>query len=112
MDTTILQREAVKNAAWGNVLLGIWLVMSPFILKFSNLQTAMWNDIIVGLAIGLVVLLRRMGIYKQAALSWLNLLFGIWLIISPFAFGFSNALRPLWNNVIIALLVGLLALIN
>ena len=32
---------------WANVILGIWLVLSPFILGFVTSQ-ATWNNIIVG----------------------------------------------------------------
>jgi hypothetical protein len=32
---------------WANVILGIWLILSPFILGFITSQ-AIWNNIIVG----------------------------------------------------------------
>jgi site-specific recombinase len=34
-------------ARWANVILGIWLILSPFILGFVSNQ-ATWNNIIVG----------------------------------------------------------------
>ena len=34
-------------ARWANVILGIWLILSPFILGFVTDQ-ATWNNIIVG----------------------------------------------------------------
>lgn len=34
-------------ARWANVILGIWLILSPFILGFAADQ-AVWNNIIVG----------------------------------------------------------------
>lgn len=32
---------------WTNVVLGIWLVLSPFILNFQSNQAA-WNNVIIG----------------------------------------------------------------
>lgn len=37
-------------ARWANVVLGVWLVLSPFILNFESNQ-AVWNNIIVGFAV-------------------------------------------------------------
>ena len=34
-------------ARWINVTLGVWLILSPFILEFTTDQ-AIWNNIIVG----------------------------------------------------------------
>lgn len=35
---------------WANVVLGIWLILSPFILGFVSDQ-ATWNNIVVGILI-------------------------------------------------------------
>ena len=35
---------------------------------------------------------------------------GVWLIISPFVLGFSNAPTPLWNNIVLGALVFIIAL--
>ncbi len=85
-----------------NIILGIWLIISPFILGFAGNSPAQWNNIVVGILVALVAL---------SGLSWINALLGIWLIISPFALGFSMNSAALWNNVIIGVLVGLLALV-
>ncbi len=42
--------------------------------------------------------------------SILNLIAGIWLIISPFWMGFWQAPAPLWNTLLVGIVVGLLAL--
>lgn len=83
-----------------NVVLGIWLIISPFVLGFTRNQTAMWNDIAVGIAVALVAL---------SGVSWWNVVLGIWLIISPFVLGFANAPTLLWNNIILGALVFVVA---
>ena len=34
--------------AWITLILGIWLVVAPFILGYSDNTTVLWNEIIVG----------------------------------------------------------------
>src|SRR4051794_26470197 len=78
----ITKQRMVRNACWGNVLLGIWLVISPLLLTYSHMETAMWNDIVVGVVVCLVALARAKGISKQArqtGFSWANVILGIWL---------------------------------
>jgi hypothetical protein len=36
---------------WINTILGLWLIVSPFILGYSDTVGAMWNSIIVGLVV-------------------------------------------------------------
>ena len=36
---------------WANGVLGIWLVVSPWILGFAALTAALWNHVVVGLLI-------------------------------------------------------------
>lgn len=37
---------------WINVVLGIWLVVAPFLLGFSGENAATWNHVVLGIAIG------------------------------------------------------------
>lgn len=37
--------------SWTNAALGAWLIAAPFVLGYSGLAAALWNDIIVGVAI-------------------------------------------------------------
>lgn len=37
---------------WINLLIGVWLIIAPFVLAFTADMGAMWNHIIVGLLIG------------------------------------------------------------
>jgi len=38
----------MKTLAWLNVLAGVWLILAPFVLGFSNSASALWNSVIVG----------------------------------------------------------------
>jgi hypothetical protein len=82
----VVRRENTMGANWINALLGIWVIISPFVLGFSRNQTAMWNNVATGGAV-LLVALGRAG----AAPSVLSPLLGGWLIASPFVLGFFKA---------------------
>src|ERR1700741_1314839 len=41
---------------WANVALGVWLVISPWIVGFSGLVAALWNAVIVGAVIAVLAL--------------------------------------------------------
>ena len=36
---------------WANGVLGVWLVVSPWIIGFAKLTAALWNHVVVGLLI-------------------------------------------------------------
>src|ERR1041385_6114558 len=89
MNTTT-KDQMIKSACWGNVLLGLWQVISPFVLDYRHVDAAMWNSIVVGVAVGLLALARATGFWNEAKQAeTLIALLGAWLIISAFALGFS-----------------------
>ena len=42
----------VSWPSWTNALLGLWLIVTPFILGFPTGSAAMWNDVILGIIVG------------------------------------------------------------
>jgi len=92
-----------------NILCGIWLIIAPFVLGYQDLNAALWNSIICGAAVLILAAARVSSPATTVGLSWLNLLLGIWLIISPF-FLYAAAATPIWNCVILGILVGCFAL--
>lgn len=53
---------ARSGLSWLNIFLGIWLIISPFVLGFAGHgSSAMWNNIIVGIAVGLLALIRSVA---------------------------------------------------
>ena len=39
------------TASWINAIIGVWLVLSPFLLGFSGATVAMWNSVVLGIAV-------------------------------------------------------------
>src|SRR6188472_343428 len=93
--------------SWLNIALGIWVIISPFVVQFSQLPAAMWNNVIVGIVVAVLAIIRT-SVRSQTAWSWANVILGIWMIISPFALGVMTA-AILWNNIILGIVIALVA---
>ncbi|MEX1112628.1 MAG: SPW repeat protein [Candidatus Andersenbacteria bacterium] len=103
-------RTAVRTASGIDMVAGLWLIIAPFVLGYAATTAALWNDVIFGIAIVLLAGSREVGEgYRYAWPSWLNAIIGVWLIIAPFAIGYSFIQEALWNSVIIGIAVALLA---
>jgi hypothetical protein len=92
-----------------NVIAGIWLIISPWVLGFSTVRLPMWDTLLVGIAV-LVLAAIRLGTVGTVGLRWINFLLGIWLLISPFVLGLTLASTAMGNAVILGFLVALFSL--
>jgi hypothetical protein len=90
-----------------NIVLGIWVIVSPFVLAFHS-SKAVWSNVVTGVIVGILALIRWS--VRQPGWSWLNLILGAWLVISPFVLVLSAA--AMWNNVILGIIIAALALTN
>ena len=93
--------------SWLNILLGIWVIISPLVVQFAQLPAAMWNNVIVGIVIAVLAIIRT-STPRQAGWSWVNVILGIWMIISPFALGVMTT-AIVSNNIILGIVIALIA---
>jgi hypothetical protein len=94
---------------WVNLVLGAWMVVSPWALGFADPQNAAavsaWTlgaAIIVFAAIAVKI--------PQAWEEAINILLGVGLIASPWALNFAAQEAPTTNAVAVGVLVGAFAL--
>lgn len=92
-----------------NFIAGLWVLISPWVLAFSGIGSATWNNVIIGIVVALLAASRVWWAQGTWA-SWVNLVLGIWLIISPYVLGFSGFGTPTTNNIIFGIIVGVLAI--
>jgi len=50
-----------KTLSWIEVLAGIWLIISPWVLQFSAEAGATYNSVILGLIVGIIGLVAVFG---------------------------------------------------
>jgi hypothetical protein len=99
------RRQSRDGNNWVNIVLGIWVIISPFVLAMHS-PKVMWNNVITG-AVVCILALIRWGTHRLG-LSWLNLILGICLVISPFVLFLNTAV--MWNNVILGIIIAASAL--
>lgn len=83
-------RENGKVLSGFIAVLGLWMMAAPWILNYGYVSSALWNSLVVGAAVVLVAVARILLPNEFAHLSWINVAFGIWLILSPFIFGYGS----------------------
>lgn len=101
---------------WVNVLLGAWVVVSPWGIEHVMASAAtpeatsgagMWNLYVVGAAVAVLALV---ALYMfNAWEEWVNVALGVWLFVSPWLMGFSASAALTWNAVIAGILVAVFA---
>ena len=91
-----------------NVLFGIWLFFSPWILGFySSIPAASGNFFVVGIAV-IVFAVIAMNV-RTAWEEWVNFALGIWMIISPWVAGYSANVAARDNAVILGVLTAVVS---
>lgn len=51
----------VSWPSWINTLLGVWLILSPFILAYPSGSPATMNDIVLGIVVGVLSLIGALA---------------------------------------------------
>jgi formate hydrogenlyase subunit 4 len=106
-DINAASQTTTTGPSWLNILLGIWVIISPFVVQFAQLPAAMWNNVIVGIIIAVLAIIRT-SVPRQPGWSWVNVILGIWMIISPFVLG-AMTTAILWNNIILGIVIAIVA---
>lgn len=96
--------ERLKHIVQINLVLGVWLVVAPFVMGYSGSTVELETDVIVGLwFIGCSwwMLAADSG---QIAAGVLQLLAGIGLAAAPFVSHYQRLSRPFDNDIAIGVL--------
>lgn len=64
-----------------NLVLGLWLLVSPWVLKYQSEKTLMWSAVIFGTLIAVIAAgaLFRVAMWQE----WGNVVLGICALIAP-----------------------------
>jgi hypothetical protein len=101
-EVSIMRIRHWQDAA--SLLLGVWLVLSPFALGFTGAAT--WMTIVLGLG---VILFALEGFVIPSYLEeWAEILIGLALLAAPWAIGYEPNLATV-NSAVSGLLVILFA---
>lgn len=86
-----------------SIVAGLGLALSPWYLGFAAETTPAWNAGLVGAAIAVIGVIALFAFHQ--AEEWINGLFGLWSLISPWAIGFSAVSSAATAHVVAGILV-------
>jgi putative effector of murein hydrolase LrgA (UPF0299 family) len=96
---------------WVNLLLGLWILISPVQLGFAPGQAeATWNAWVIGMGIITVFVVSGSVHAKTVWQEVANLILGLWLMVSPWLLGFATHMTARNNAVAVGFSVAALAL--
>ena len=98
-----------------NLVLGVWLILSPWLLQFAANAGALWNAVVVGVIIAVLALAALIEFREWE--EWAGMVLGVWLVVSPWVLGFAatgavvetGAVAATWNFIVVGLLTIALA---
>ena len=92
-----------------NLILGAILFLSPWLFKFDD-GAVSTNAHIVGLAMAILAIaaLAAFAVWEE----WLNLVVGLWALVSPWVLGFHGSTTATRVHVVIGVIVAILAAIE
>lgn len=104
-----MQRSA-RDPSWINLVLGAWVLLSPWVLGFTELNRPTWNAIVTG--VGIAVIAAAAVGARSPSMAWANVLLGAWLFVSPWVLDYTAVETAARNAWIVGAVVVLLAAIT
>lgn len=102
-------RKGVRKMYWLTAVLGIAMLIAPFVVGYVENTVAT----LVSLAVGAVVLvmsgLEAVNHERERWEYGVALMLGLVTVIAPFIFGFSNHAGALWTSVFLGVLIAITA---
>ena len=99
--------KTLKWEDWVGVAIGAWMLISPWVVGFSDHQAATMNALVMGTILVLEEMLE-LGVHETAE-EWIDLVAGLWLIMSPAALGFGSLMSASASTIAAGLLTVLFA---
>ncbi len=100
-----------RTASTINILLGIWLIASPWIFDYGG-RPAVLSSVMAGALIAIVAASRLASLRSTAGLSGVNLLLAVWTIASPWLCEYTANAAAVLDNVILGVVVAALAIFS
>ena len=75
----------MRQVSWVNLLLGIWLAISPFVLHVGGILRE--NNVVFGILAAIVAIWALITPPHRHAAAWVSLLIAFWIFGSPWGLG-------------------------
>lgn len=90
------------------LVLGLWLILSPWALAYPSGSAQMVNAIVSGVIIALLAAFDLYKTYVWAVV--VNLLLGIWVAVSPWILKVAEQRALMWSELVVGIAIAILAL--
>ncbi|AKO93224.1 SPW repeat protein [Priestia filamentosa] len=93
-----------------NALIGVWFIIAPWVIGFSDQSGALWSSIIFGI---IQVIVSLWGADKPGWNSWQNwisVITGVWFVAFPFIYSLTDG--AVLSSVILGLITIVFSLWN
>jgi hypothetical protein len=97
-----------RTASGINILLGIWLIASPWVFDYSGGPAV--NGVFVGTLIAILAASRLASLRNSAGLSAINVILALWTIVSPWVYGYSANVGAVRDNLLLGVAIATLAI--
>ena len=94
---------------WVTGLLGVVLMVAPFMFGYSDNAMAVGTSLIVGLATLVVSFIEAAQADKEPWEYWTAVVLGLGAIAAPFVFGFNTQAVAMWTTIAGGILITLFA---
>lgn len=95
--------DPTRTAVDLGVLVGVWLLVSPFVLGFSGYGGPTWNAAIIGL--GTLAVMYSPPRHETDWRGYAGVFLGVWVLISPWVLGYAHIVPALWNSVVVGIIL-------
>jgi SPW repeat len=102
----------VKHLMRFNLVLGLWLMISPFVLALLSQSTfrVLWEDFLLGFGIAIFSFWRLSSRTGAAFADFMMMALGLTTLLNPILYHYFNVEVAAWNNVAVGAVVFILAI--
>ena len=103
---------ALKYVMRFNLVSGLWLMISPFVLGLLNQHAfgVLWEDFLLGFAIATFSLWRLWSRAGAAFADFMMMALGLTTLLNPILYHYFNIEGAAWNNLAVGSVVFVLAI--
>ena len=101
-------KRGVRWQDWATMVLGVMLIVSPFVSRETSSKGAVWSAVIIGAAL---LVLGAIAAYQRdvQAIEYLPAVTGIVAIVAPWLFSYTGSSGTAWTSWIVGVLAMLTA---
>lgn len=91
------------------LVIGLWMMVAPWILAYAMVGAATWNSVFSGFALAVLAIARMAVPFRYEVVGWLGFALGLWLLFAPFLLNFYEVSSAMYNSVSFGFIILVLA---